>query len=427
MTVLELEYIVIRGILVFESIIDKVSTIEMSKKFHSDIVDFVYDYYNKYKRIPSLEIIKQEIGGTKEDWNLILEREDNDDINFYVDKLYKLQQHDRVRSFLEHSIELYREEKIEDLDTYLRTFSSKSKNFSDIVQYSAWADEWERRKDERKNRSVHDVVNLGLSTDEGSIDFVLGGGIRKGEFGVVVGHLKMGKSMLLLYMACNVIKQLKGVLYVTLEGRMDLAERRFDAYFSDTYSDRLKNWSFTEEEESQLDKVFDAIQKYKLKLFIVHGRLYSYSILDLERDLKIYIEKYGIKPEFIVIDYGDIMVTKLGRNDKPSDLVEIWADLKNFAQDYNIAIFTAAQGDASSRARNLGGEGKVTWTDTGGSKMRNTIPDLALTLSQTKEEKLAGIVIITLDYARDSESGFALEVYPDNAKAVYIQKKTSVF
>lgn len=371
--------------------------------------------WKENRSVPSLSFLKDLLG---EDYQ-IYDKVDDIEVEEgkYSSCVTQLWRYYSIREALEQGIDLFKEGKLEDVyDTFKYLVEKKSLKEEKKVQRVDWVKGWQDRKIRR--RKEDSCIATGLYDYVNNFDAVLGGGVRQGELAVLLGHLKVGKSHLLGHIAYEALLQDKKVLYIVLEGSLELTERRFDARVLDTASAELRRMeNFKQEEIEGFDGIFTSLSNLGIKLTLVQGRLYTISTEDIRKELELFYKENGVYPDMVIVDYSDIMLPTVKQGSETRDLVQIFADLKNLALDYDIVVWTASQADVSSKKEVKSGKGILTWVDMAGSKMRVAMVDLLVTIYQSVEEQLGNLLKVRLDVARDNPSNIEIVVRTVFSKA----------
>jgi hypothetical protein len=125
------------------------------------------------------------------------------------------------------------------------------------------------------------------------------------------------------------------------------------------------------------------------------------------RDLEAYLDNLetveGFVPDFIIIDYPDLM--KLSADNPRGSLDEIYKDIRGLLVERNMA------GAVVSQSNRGGAEAKVTkGKNIAEAYLKNAHADCILTFSQTPAEKKLGLARITVDGGRNDEDGITIVI-----------------
>ena len=161
------------------------------------------------------------------------------------------------------------------------------------------------------------------------------GGIRKKELIVIAARPSVGKTALALQIAYNLAVQKKKVLFFSLEMSGTQLVERITCRQTDIESEHLKTPKFlTEDEEQQLSKFMDHIDKLKDELIIIYG---TNNLSEIKNDIALH------KPDVIFID----QLSKLTEFKKFNSIREQFTYMTNetklMAMDFDKPIILMAQ------------------------------------------------------------------------------------
>lgn len=164
------------------------------------------------------------------------------------------------------------------------------------------------------------------------------GGLRKGEFVVVAGAQKAGKTTVALAWAQRFAEQLQPeelVLYVSLEMSHEAIAGRVLANLSDIDVSKFRDYTIDKQDENKLDTGLE-----KLKSLPVLWNVGAYNIAGIEA----IVEEYSSKIRVVVVDYFQLM---LGENTSSSkryeQLEDISLRLKRLTLNYNLSVVALSQ------------------------------------------------------------------------------------
>lgn len=177
------------------------------------------------------------------------------------------------------------------------------------------------------------------STGWTEIDELLYGGMNRGELNIFAGGSGSGKSLLMMNLALNWLKQGLHGVYISLELSEELCGLRTDAMLASVGTRQIKaDISNTEVAIKEFEKKYGS---YQIK------RLPAQSTVN---DIKAYLREFqiqtGRKPDFVMVDYIDIVMPSTVKVD-PSDLFVkdkyVCEELRNMAIELNILLVSASQ------------------------------------------------------------------------------------
>ena len=177
-----------------------------------------------------------------------------------------------------------------------------------------------------------------------TLDFLLYGGMNRGELQIFCGGSGSGKSLFLQNMAVNWSQAGLTGVYLSLELSEELCSMRIDSMISDTKSkDVLRNIDDVELKVRIAGKKNGALRVKYMPAQSTVNDIRSYL-----RELQI---QHGIKVDYIMVDYLDLLMP-VSTKVSPSDLFikdkYVSEELRNLAKELNILLITASQLNRSS-------------------------------------------------------------------------------
>jgi replicative DNA helicase len=187
--------------------------------------------------------------------------------------------------------------------------------------------------EERYTLTSRDPVSTGFER----VDEICKGGLGKSELGVVIAPTGAGKSMVLVHLGSEALKQGKTVVHYTLELQDTVVGNRYDSCIS----------------EVPLGDLFHNKKQVLYKIKDIPGQLiikeYPTKSASTET-LKNHIErlrKKGIEPDMIIVDYADLLRPTRSSKEKRYDLESTYEELRAIAQIYKCPVWTASQTNRS--------------------------------------------------------------------------------
>lgn len=288
------------------------------------VVEFIHEYYNEFKGIPSGDIIEAETGVE------LIEREiEYDQINYTLSQLEKFCKEAAMSKAILDSVDFVNAGKLDSVYEAVR--KALLVKFDDTVGIELFSGAKERIETTEQH-----VDERGFGIEE--LDQLLNG-VRRKEVGVIYGGTGTGKSIMLGNFAWRFSKQgLHGVV-ISLELKDFLYAKRLDCIFTGTdIGDHKENADFVQ-------NFYDENQE-NLGSIVVKFMKTRSNAADIRTFLMEYELTYKRKPDYICIDYlalmGLIEGNMLTMNKFDSDEIKIF-DLQSIAEDYDSYVFTAGQ------------------------------------------------------------------------------------
>lgn len=171
--------------------------------------------------------------------------------------------------------------------------------------------------------------------------------------------------------------------------------------FMDVSSDRYDRLVVSADNESEIRKKMERL-KTRAPLRIKEFPSGSLTVQQLSSYLDFLENTQSFKPDVLLLDYPDIM-GRPGRDEKRSEIGDLYVQLRGIASKRNIYLITATQ---SNREGMKGSLVKGIHSAEDISKIATS--DYVITLNQTDNEKSIGLCRIYIDKARYSKSGFQI-------------------
>ena len=206
------------------------------------------------------------------------------------------------------------------------------------------------------------------------VNDIMDGGLGHGELGVIVAPAGIGKSWTLQALGAGALKEGKTVVHYTLELNENYVGLRYDSIFTGVTTANIKYYK--EDVQSKLSKLPG---KLLIKYFPTKGA----SVQTIGSHLK-QIELSGEKPDIVLVDYADILMSVGTFKEKRHAIGTIYEDLRGLAGELEIPIWTASQANRSALEEDVIGADKVAEDY---SKVMTA--DFVMSMSRKVEDKIA--------------------------------------
>ena len=246
---------------------------------------------------------------------------------------------------------------------------------------------WRKDTDVRIMEATNPAVNPRIPTGLSHLDAAIGGGIQRGELGVLLAlpkHFKSGTMMNFAYYALTESAGGCNVAYVTLELSERLVGTRFD----------LRCSMMTKDEMLQDPQHFSNVLHKRMDiicgdndLFIKQFKTKTCSGDTIRQWLDQMWSQRGIKIDLLIVDYLDLMKSSRKREKDYLEAVDITEDLRSLCspQEYNLACWTACRA-----TREAVGRRRISMSHMSKAFERVGVADMVMALCQTEEEKFRG-------------------------------------
>jgi len=234
---------------------------------------------------------------------------------------------------------------------------------------SAYKDDFETRYNEALRKCIITPWNV--------INELTDGGIGKGELGCIIGGPGVGKSWLLANIGLHALSLGKKVLHYTLELSEAYVGLRYDAILTGLQTQDLKYHK---------EETIKQVEQLKGNLTIKFFPTSTASVHTLFAHIKKH-EMLRFKPDLIIVDYGDLLTTKVTKGQDSSYHISgnIFQELRGLAGIFEVPVWTASQATRGAAESEI-----VQGHQVADSYKKIMISDFIISLSRTVEDKASG-------------------------------------
>lgn len=381
-----------------------------SKSIHIDLCRIIFDYYNKYSNSPTMDVLVEEVTQMcqktkskqklEEDYLQAIEQMSKfelNDIDYIKDKILSFGKRQALVDSILESAEILEKES----DTQ---YSKIEKLVKDALMVGEGindlgSDIYENIEERFVSYLNSDDVIERIPTEMEMLDQCLGGGLGRTEMGVVVAPPGRGKTTMLISIGAAAVENGYNVLHISLENNEKQILRNYDMRLLKKDMDYIK-----ENVDKSIAAMFNIkkfrkgqlkVKKYPTKTITVNT---IRALLDQLKAVE------GFVPDMLIVDYGMIMKPLVNYSDKRSGIESIYEDLRAIADDYNLALWTAAQGNRAALSKKI-----VTMSDLAECFAISNTADVMVCLCQTAKEKAKGDMRLFLAKVRDSADSLVLK------------------
>lgn len=394
---IDLEYEVLRGLLFTEQAMDHRDILRedfFTTQETQAIFNCLITYFTNYHELPSKEIFSKELGDTDEekekyqDLITILFSKKPAFYKYALDKIIKFAQKRNITVNVKQAVNYLQVDQIDKSLSSLALAAQKIKQSKKEEHF--FVKGWDYRKKQLITRKAFKPpIPTKMKDDKTLLDVVLDGGLFAGELGCVMAIWKAGKSIFLVNIGYNAWIEGYNVMHVVLEGSLDLLIRRYEARSFGISSTKLKLKNI---ERAELDNADFLLQKtVASELYLCRFPAYGGSIVDIRSKFL----SSNINFDLLIVDYGDLLQPMQYYKEKRFQIDSVFWDLKNFAEEFNIPVWTATQAIAVVEKRK-----KLQGSDITESKAKNQILDLLLGLSLV-DETILDVLKLSVLFRRD--------------------------
>lgn len=241
---------------------------------------------------------------------------------------------------------------------------------------------------------------LPVTTGWNEIDNITSGGLGRNELGVVIAPTGAGKSMALVHLGSQAIKEGKTVVHYTLELQDTVVACRYDSCITKYPLSDLTNFK---------DEIFEEIKDLDGTLIVKEYPTKSASTNTIKAHLSRLVKR-GIEPGMIIVDYADLLRPVVVRKEKRTELESIYEELRGLSNEFNCPIWTASQTNRSGLNAEV-----VTMEQISEAFNKCFVADFICTLSRTIEDKQNNKAKMFIAKNRNGPDGIVYDLFMDTS------------
>lgn len=342
-------------------------------------VTFAQDYFEKYKSIPPADIMKAETG-------LAIERTTvaKSESKFVSDQIEQFCKNKAIEEAILGAPKLLQDGDFGRIESNLKEAISVGLNRNLGTDYFA--------NPELRLRKLLDNTRL-IPTGWKDVDEVLGGGVGRQELLLFGANSGVGKSIAMLNLSMNLLAQGLNGVYFTFELSEEVVSKRADSMMTGIgQTDIFRNINKIANDLEQAKEVMG-------KFFIKRFPESSTNANHIRAYLKEFEQVHGYTPDFIVLDYLDLMTTnnKISAENLFVKDKYVAEEARALGHDFDCLVISASQlGRAALEAEHVH-QGHIQ----GGISKVNTA-DNFIAIVQSEQMRAAGEYVF--EYAKTRNS-----------------------
>jgi RecA/RadA recombinase len=239
-----------------------------------------------------------------------------------------------------------------------------------------------------------------VSTGWKDIDAIVGGGLGKSELGVVIAPTGAGKSMALVHLGANALKEGKTVVQYTLELQDTVIASRYDSCLTGYPLSDIKNFK---------QEIYEEIKALDGGLIIKEYPTKSASTNTIRAHLSRLVKR-GISPGMIIVDYADLLKPVTIRKEKRTELESIYEELRALSTEFQCPIWTASQTNRSGLSAEV-----ITMEQISEAFNKCFVADFIFSVSRTIEDKQNNLGKIFIAKNRNGPDGMVFPIFMDTS------------
>jgi len=369
-------------------------------KYLQDFVKKIYSYKKKYKTHPSAptfeSILKSEDSSSSEvvrkqvrDFYVRLKTDNYADVNdeFVRDKSLDFCRKQTLQGAMLKSVKLMQDSSFDEVSKIIN--DALKLGVSNDVGYD-FIEDFEKRY-QIKSRNP-------ITTGWDEIDGIIGGGMGKGELGVVISPTGVGKSMVLTHMGMQALQRGSNVVHYTLELQDVTIGNRYDSCLTGI---PINDLYYNKEE------VFKEVKSLAGKLLIKEYPTKSATTQTIRTHLE-KLKSRDFDVDMIIVDYGDILKPIFQSKEKRENLETIYEELRAIAQEFECPVWTASQTNRSGINAEV-----ITMESISEAFSKCFVADFIFSVSRTGSDKSNNTGRIYIAKNRNGIDGIVFPIFMD--------------
>lgn len=284
-------------------------------------------------------------------------------------------------------------------------FEEMSNKFRDALKYSMDVNIGQDLYDiDERYQAILESVQDKITTGYNQLDHVLYGGVAKKELLAFQAPPGVGKTIWLVNMGFNFLKNGYNVIHYSLEMSEERLGMRYDGVAS---SIAIKELTSSIDEVKAKYKTLQKITKARLKLKEFPTSMAS--VMDIEAHMDHLKLQEGFEPDVVIVDYGDIMKSTRQTKNLYEEQGWIFRELRGLAVKKNVVVLTATQSNRGALKDDGGTSDMIGMDKTADSMEKNRILDVLFSVIQSRQEKDDGKLNVWVAKNRNGEANKMLE------------------
>ena len=360
----------------------------------------VFDYRKKYGVHPSRDIVKTILRSELDNENELTARQTREfyvrsqvtplqDVEYIKDTALDFCKKQNLKSAMIKSIALLQNS----------SFDEISQVINDSLKLGMDNDEgydWKRDFEERFKPRFRNPTATGWNL----IDDTFKGGLGQKELGVVIAPTGAGKSMALVHLGTQAIKEGKTVIHYTLELQDTVVASRYDSCLTKIPLESLGSFK---------EKIYEEILDLDGKLIVKEYPTKTASTQTIRNHLE-KLRMRSIDIDMIIVDYGDLLRPVRYLKEKRNELESIYEELRAIAAEYECPVWTASQTNRSGLNAEV-----ITMESISEAFNKCFVADFIFTISRTIEDKIANSGRMLIAKNRNGPDGLIFPLFMDTS------------
>ena len=360
----------------------------------------IFDYRKKYGVHPSHDIMKTILRSELDNENELTAKQTREfyvrshvagltDVEYIKDTSLDFCKKQNLKSAMVKSIALLQNSSFDEISQVIN--DSLKLGIDNEEGYDYKKDFEERFKPRFRNPT---------STGWELIDDLFKGGLGQKELGVVIAPTGAGKSMALVHLGTEALKEGKTVVHYTLELQDTVVASRYDSCLTQIPLQNLTAFK---------EKIYEEVQDIQGKLIIKEYPTKTASTQTIRTHLE-KLRMRNVEVDLIIVDYGDLLRPVRYLKEKRNELESIYEELRAIAAEYECPVWTASQTNRSGLNAEV-----ITMESISEAFNKCFVADFIFSISRTIEDKTTNGGRMFIAKNRNGPDGLVFPLFMDTA------------
>jgi hypothetical protein len=360
----------------------------------------VFDYRKKYEVHPSRDIMKTILRSELDNENELTAKQarefyvrsqitDLTDVAYIKDTSLDFCKKQNLKSAMVKSIGLLQNSSFDEISQVINDSLKLGINNDEGYDYKK--DFEERFKPRFRNP---------MSTGWDLVDDLCKGGLGQKELGVVIAPTGAGKSMVLVHLGTQALKQNKTVVHYTLELQDTVIASRYDSCLTKIPLENLVSFK---------EKIYEEVQDIEGKLIIKEYPTKTASTQTIRNHLE-KLKMRNVNVDMIIVDYADLLRPVRYLKEKRNELESIYEELRAIAADFRVPVWTASQTNRSGLNAEV-----ITMESISEAFNKCFVSDFIFSVSRTIDDKTANAGRVFIAKNRNGPDGLVFPIFMDTS------------
>lgn len=377
------------------------------KAVHIDLCRIIFEYWDRYEKPPTLDVLVEEVSQllekSKTKQNLEEEFIDTltrmaqmnlEDLEYVKDQIIEFgKKQAMIEAVVEGAEIIEKNGEYEKVEELVKNAVRVGEDNSDIGTFV-----FENIEERLESYNKEEDVIERIPTSNELLNNIMKGGLGRTEMGVVIAPPGRGKTTFLIDTGSAAVKAGFNVVHYSFENNEKQITRNYDTRLLEKDIEYIK-----ENTEKSVNALLNMNKLRKGQLVVKKYPTKGATINTIRAHLKQLEVVKGFVPDVIIIDYGAIIKPLNSYKEKRNVIEENYEDIRALADEFDAAVWTAAQGNRGSLSKKI-----VTIADLAEAFAIANTADFMIALCQTPKEKSKGVMRYFIAKQRDGSDHITL-------------------